>query len=410
MHLPLLIARRYLFAKKSHNVINIISLISAVGIAVGTCALIIVLSIYNGFEDIVKEVYERAEADLVISPVKGKSFSPNSELFDQIRGYSHTALVSEVVQDNVFVTYDGAQEIALIKGVDSTYHSNEMIKSCLLDGEFQLYHGEVAQAVIGRTLAQNMRIRTYSLDPLEVYFPARGREVSMTNPLASLNKEILFAVGIISVGQELDKQIIYLPIESARRLLDYTDQVSSLEIRIDNPANVENARKYFASLLGDDYSVKDKYMQNETVYKMMTYEKMAIFMILLFIIIIISCNVFGSLTMLIIEKKDDIWTLKGIGANDRMVKRIFVEEGWLITLYGVLVGVGLGVALCLIQYYFGVIKMPGNFIVTSYPVVIKFTDILLTVVGVGLVGFIISLIPIWRTLPAIYKEFQTYEV
>lgn len=405
MNLSFRIAKRYLFAKKSHNVINVISLISAVGIAIGTCALIIVLSIYNGFESIVKGVYQKAEADLVITPNTGKAFNPSDSVFREIRSYPHVSSFYEVVEDNAFLVYGKAQGIVLIKGVDTIYGADSRIQSCMLKGDFNLYFGDVAQAVVGRTLAQTMRIQPYLLEPLELYFPAKGRDVSMMNPLSSLNKEVLFPIGIISVEQNLDREIMFIPIDVARNLCGYTCEVTSLEINIDSPELVEKARTDFSEMLGEGFSVKDRYRQNETVYKMMSYEKMAIYMILLFIIIIISCNVFGSLTMLILEKKDDIWTLKGMGANDKLVKRIFVQEGWLIIFYGMLAGVVLGIVLCLIQQYFGVIKMPGNFIVTAYPVVIKFTDILITVAGVAAVGFFISAIPAWRTLPGIYQKY-----
>ena len=406
MHLPLRIAGRYLFARKSHNVINIISLISAIGIAIGTCALIIVLSVYNGFEEIVKSIYHNAEADLVITPVKGKFFFPSTAAFQTIKSDSRILSIAEVVQENVFISYDGHQGVGLIKGVDSIYESDIDIKSCLVEGSFKLYDGQIAQAIVGRTLAQNMKIRPRFLDPLEIYFPKRGESVSMTNPLSSLRKESLFVVGVISIEQNIDKEVVFLPIDVARRLLDFTDEVTSLEIKVRNQGDIDVLQKSFSKILGDDYEIKDRYRQNETVYKMMTYEKVAIYMILLFIIIIISCNVFGSLTMLIIEKKNDIGTLNSMGANKKLVRTIFVEEGWLITLYGIAFGVVLGMILCFIQQYFGVIKMPGNFVITAYPIIIQWTDVILTVLIVSLIGFIISSIPAWKTLPKIYEELE----
>lgn len=404
MHLPYFIAKRYLFAKKSHNVINIISLISAVGIAIGTTALIVVMSVYNGFQDLVQGLYSSYEADLVITPASGKFFSPDNDRFTSIKNDPRVYSVSEIIEENVFATYDKSQGIATIKGVDSVYESNPNHAKMLVEGDFELQHGDIAQAVIGRGLAREMGIMTRFLDPLVIYFPVREEEVSMVNPLSSLRSEVLFPVGIVSVEQNFDKKYIFISLSTARKLLDYTDEVSYLELQLTPDADIDNVQKSFQSLLGDDYVVKNRYQQNETVYKMMTYEKIAIYMILLFIIIVVSCNVFGSLTMLIIEKKDDIHTLKSMGASNRLIQKIFTLEGWLITLSGLVVGIIIGIILCLIQQNFGVIKMPGNFMVTDYPVLIKGADILITFIGVALIGFIITALPAWKVLPKLIEE------
>lgn len=404
MHLPYFIAKRYLFAKKSHNVINIISLISAVGIAIGTTALVVVMSVYNGFQDLVKGLYSSYEADLVISPSEGKFFSSSSEIFAKIKNDKSILSISEVIEENVFATYDKSQGIATIKGVDSVYESNPNHAKMLVEGDFELHHGDIAQAVVGRGLAREMGIMTRFLDPLMIYFPIRGKDVSISNPMSSLRRQSLFPVGIVSVEQSFDKKYIFIPIETARELLDFKDEVSSLEIQLKEGNDPNQIQKQFQALLGDGFKVKNRYQQNETVYKMMTYEKIAIYMILLFIIIVVSCNVFGSLTMLIIEKKNDIHTLKSIGATDRLVQKIFTIEGWLITLSGLVVGIIVGIALCLIQRHFGVIKMPGNFIVTDYPVLINGWDIVLTFFGVALIGFIITALPAWKVLPKLIKE------
>lgn len=404
MHLPYFIAKRYLFAKKSHNVINIISLISAVGIAIGTTALVVVMSVYNGFQDIVKGLYSSYEADLVIVPSEGKFFSPNTESFKKLKESPSIFSISETIEENVFATYDKSQGIATIKGVDSIYESNTNHSKMLVEGDFDLHHGDIPQAVIGRGLARELGIMVRFLDPLIIYFPARGEEVSMVNPMSSLRSQTLFPVGIVSVEQNFDKKYIFIPIETARKLLDYTDEVSSLEIQLNEGSDIHHFQGEFQNLLGDGYKVKNRYQQNETVYKMMTYEKIAIYMILLFIIIVVSCNVFGSLTMLIIEKKEDIHTLKSIGASNKLIQRIFTLEGWLITLSGLVIGIIIGIGLCLIQQHFGVIKMPGNFIVTDYPVLIKAWDIVLTFVGVALIGFLITALPAWKVLPKLIEE------
>lgn len=406
MNLPLFVAKRYLFAKKSHNVINIISLISAVGIAIGTTALVVVLSVYNGFEGLVKGIYSTYEADLVIEPARGKFFTPGGEGFDAVWGDPRVESVSEVLEENVFLTYAGRQSVAVLKGVDSVYLSKPHLDESVVEGEFALKVKGVDHAVVGRGLARELGLRPHFLDALEVYYPRRDADdiLLMMNPMASLSKEILFPSGVVKGDQNVEKSHLFVSIEKARSLLDCSGEVSSLEIIIREGEDVDAVQAKFEEALGEGYEVKNRYQQNETIYKMMTYEKVAIYMILLFIIIVVSCNVFGSLTMLIIEKTDDIHTLESMGASHKLIRNIFALEGWLITFLGMICGVVLGVILCWIQQYFGVIKMPGSFIVNSYPVVVNWIDIVITVVGVSLVGFIITALPAWRVLPKLLAK------
>lgn len=406
MNLPLFVAKRYLFAKKSHNVINIISLISAVGIAIGTTALVVVLSVYNGFEGLVKGIYSTYEADLVIEPARGKFFTPEGEGFDAVWGDPRVESVSEVLQENVFLTYAGRQSVAVLKGVDSVYLSKPHLDESVVEGEFALKVKGVDHAVVGRGLARELGLRPHFLDALEVYYPRRDADdiLLMMNPMASLSKEILFPSGVVKGDQNVEKSHLFVSIEKARSLLDCSGEVSSLEIIIREGEDVDAVQAKFEEVLGEGFMVKNRYQQNETIYKMMTYEKVAIYMILLFIIIVVSCNVFGSLTMLIIEKTDDIHTLESMGASHKLIRNIFALEGWLITFLGMICGVVLGVILCWIQQYFGVIKMPGSFIVNSYPVVVNWIDIVITVVGVSLVGFIITALPAWRVLPKLLAK------
>lgn len=406
MNLPLFVAKRYLFAKKSHNVINIISLISAVGIAIGTTALVVVLSVYNGFEGLVKGIYSTYEADLVIEPARGKFFTPEGEGFDAVWGDPRVESVSEVLEENVFLTYAGRQSVAVLKGVDSVYLSKPHLDESVVEGEFALKVKGVDHAVVGRGLARELGLRPHFLDALEVYYPRRDADdiLLMMNPMASLSKEILFPSGVVKGDQNVEKSHLFVSIEKARSLLDCSGEVSSLEIIIREGEDVDAVQAKFEEALGEGYMVKNRYQQNETIYKMMTYEKVAIYMILLFIIIVVSCNVFGSLTMLIIEKTDDIHTLESMGASHKLIRNIFALEGWLITFLGMICGVVLGVILCWIQQYFGVIKMPGSFIVNSYPVVVNWIDIVITVVGVSFVGFIITALPAWRVLPKLLAK------
>ncbi|MFA5324543.1 MAG: FtsX-like permease family protein [Bacteroidales bacterium] len=393
MNLSSYIAKRYLFAKKSHNVINIISIISAAGIAIGCMALIVILSIYNGFDSIVRSLYSSYTPDLVITPVAGKVFSPFGEKFDLLKKDPSVLSFSEVLEENVFLQYGDKHVIATAKGVDSVYEHTTGLKDHIVEGNFDLQFGGISQVVIGRFLAMELGLKTQFVTPLDVYFPSRTGDVSLLNPISSLKMETLYPAGIVSLDQNFDKKYIFIPLASLRSLLEYENEVSAIEINLVSGVS-KNIQKKFSEILGSDYVIKNKYQQNESLYKLLSYEKLAIYLILLFIMIIISCNVFSSLSMLIIEKKFDIEILKSMGATDRLIKKIFVTEGWLISFCGIVVGVVLGLMICVVQQQFGIVKMPGNFIIDAYPVVIKFTDILIIVFGVGIIGYLIARMPL----------------
>ena len=324
MKLPLFIARRYLFAKKSHNVINIISLISAIGIGLGTAALIIILSVYNGFEGLVKDLYATHESDLLITPANGKSFVPQGEAFKKMRTDSRVKAFCEVVEENIFIKYGNQESVATIRGIDSTFTSVTRLREFIREGSFSLYHGEIPEAVLGRTLASNLGLRVHFVEPLYLYFPSRYRSVSLINPASALNQERVFPSGIFAIEQQFDKKYIFVSISVARNLLEYDNEVTSVELYLNNEGDVYKAQREFKELLGDDYHIKDRYQQNETLYKMMKSEKLSIYIILFFILIVISCNLFGSLSMLIIEKSEDAVTLKSLGATEALIKRVFV--------------------------------------------------------------------------------------
>lgn len=394
MILPFFIAKRYLFAKKSHNVINIISLISASGIALGTMALIIILSVYNGFEDLIKSLYKTHESDLLIVPKEGKSFIPHSQNFDFIRNSDNVISFCEIVEENIFIKYAGQETVATIKGVDSNYQTITKLKKFLVDGEFSLYHGEVPQAIFGRGVASNLGLNINFIDPVYLYFPSRGSPISLINPASSLNQVRVFPSGIFSIEQGYDNKYVFVPIEVARNLTEYENEVTAVELYLKEGSDIESLKEEFGKKIGSGYFVKNRYEQNETLYKMMGSEKLSIYIILLFVIIIISCNLFGSLSMLIIEKREDVESLKSMGANDKLIKKIFLLEGWFISILGIIVGTILGLAICFIQMKYGVVPMPGNFIINSYPVVLKLSDVALTVCGVAVIGYLAAKLPL----------------
>jgi len=397
MKLAPFIAKRYLFAKKSHNVINIISAISAIGMAIGTAALIIIMSVYNGFDSLIRSMLSNVEPDLMITPVTGKVFVPEGETYDWIYDQPSVKNMCGVLQEQVFINYDGQQGLAKAKGVDWIYEDETPLKDHIRDGEFKLHRGDVPLASVGAGLAYSMGINPRFVSPIEIYFPSRTRRLSMANPISSIESIKVWPSSIFSVNNEVDAELMILPIEKMRELLEYDDEVSAVEIRLAEGTDgkeLKRLQKEISTMLGPDFKVKDRFQQNESLYKMMRYEKAAIYMILIFIIIIIAFNIFGSLSMLIIEKRGDIETLRSLGAQDRLIRRIFVLEGWMISLTGLAAGLVVGTGFALLQQHFGFIKMPGQFIVQAYPVILSWTDILLTVIGVAAIGYIIALLPV----------------
>lgn len=390
MRLPLYIAGRYLFARKSHNVINIISAISAAGMALGTAALILVLSVFNGFNGIIEKNLSSVEADLRIVPAEGKVFVPEGPAFDWLYDAPEAGSISSIISDKIFISYDGRQSVVNAKGVDDVYAEETGL---------QLKREDLKLAVVSSDLAWNLGINPKFLSPIQAWYPERRGTISPSNPAASLHTAEVYASSILDIPHTTDsgtEGTIILPIGVMRSLTGYSKDVSAVEIRFAEGLTSRQQRHFLKALrsqLGPEFVVQDRYMQDEALYKMMRYEKAAIFLILLFIVIIIALNIFGSLSMLIIEKQEDMETLRAMGADDRLIRRIFVLEGWLISLLGMAVGIVLGVGLALLQQHFGLVKMPGNFIVDAYPVVLKFWDVLLSAAGVALIGLVIALAP-----------------
>lgn len=396
MNLPLRIALRYLFAKKSHNIINIISLISAIGIAVGSMALIIILSGYNGFDTLVKSTYNSYEADLVLTPQTGKKIPNTDKIISKLKRYG---TVTPVIEENVFVIYGDNQTVAGMRGINITDNSYKMAAN-LQEGEFKLFFGDIPQAVTGTSLAYALGIRTRFVDKLEVYFPKKGENTGRNllslaaNPLAALNKDEFPVAGILNLEKNFDKNLFYIPIANARKLAEYGEnEATSIEVYLlpDKTSNSKKAEKEIRTALeGMNIAVKNHYQQNEAMYKIMRIEKFVIFLILFFVVMIISINIFSSLAMLIIDKNDDIATLSSMGATTDTIKKIFVLQGWLISVAGAISGIIIGLIICLLQIKFGIVSLPGNFITNTFPMEIRFMDMLAVLVGVTLGGYLIA--------------------
>ena len=397
MNLPLFFAGRYLFAKKSHNVINIISAISAAGMAIGTAALIIILSIYNGFDSLVKDMLGDFDPDILITPAEGKVFVPEGEVYDWLYGHEDVKNISCTLTENIFISYEGRQSMVTAKGVDWVYEEESPVRNHIRSGEFALHRGDVPLCVAGSSLAYRLGINPRFLSPVEMYFPSRTRSLSVSSPMSSVESVNVWPSGIFAINSDIDDKYIIVPIETMKELLEYGDEVSGDEIRLKvgcGSKEVASLAKELSQRLGDGFMVNDRFGQNKSLYKMMRYEKLSIFAILIFIVIIIAFNIFGSLTMLIIEKRGDIQTLKSMGAGDALIRKIFILEGWMISLLGLAAGLVLGIGFSLLQQRFGFIKMPGNFIVEAYPVILSAKDVAVTAVSVAAVGLFIACLPV----------------
>ncbi|MBO4427709.1 MAG: ABC transporter permease [Bacteroidales bacterium] len=396
MRLPLYIAFRYLFARKSHNVINIISAISAVGMTIGTAALILILSVYNGFDGIIKANLNDVDSDLRIVPAQGKLFVPEGPAFDKLYDDSRIGTISSLLEDDVFVSYYQMQGLARARGVDVIYEEESRMPAHVAKGEWFLHRGDLRYAAVGVELAQKMTIDPRWSKPIELWYPEREGRISPANPASSLRNESVLPSCLVALNAEIDASLLIVPIETMRSLLGCTDEVSAVDLWFAPGLSGREQRRFTRELhrgLGDGFVIQDRYQQHIGLYKMMRYEKAAIFFILLFVVIIIALNIFGSLSMLIIEKQEDIATLRALGAGDALIRRVFVLEGWLISLLGMAVGLALGVGLALAQQHWGLVKMPGNFLVNAYPVVLNGADVAFTALGVALIGLIIAALP-----------------
>ena len=394
MRLASFIAGRYLFARKSHNVINVISAISVVGMAIGTAALTIILSIYNGFDSLVRDMMGNLEPDILITPSKGKVFVPEGECYDWIYAQESVASMCTVLQEQVFISYDGHQGVAMAKGMDAIAQEESPIRENIRDGKFEFRHGDIPEGVVGVGLAYKMGINPRFLAPIQLYYPSRTRKLSPSSPSSSIEYINIWPSGLFSINSEIDNSYILLDIDKMRELLEYSgEEVSAVEIRMKEGCETRELKRVMDGIserLGEDFTVSDRFRQNESLYKMMKYEKASIYLILIFVILIIGLNIHASLSMLIIEKREDISTLRAMGAGETLIRRVFVLEGWFISLLGLAIGLLLGLAFCLLQQRFGLISMPGNFVIQAYPVVLKASDLLITALSVAILGYLIA--------------------
>lgn len=393
MNFPFFIAKRYLFSKKSHNAINVISAISVCGVALATLAMVCTLSVFNGFQDMVATFFTAFDPQIKITSVKGKVFDGSEPVFAEIRTMPEVAVYSESVEDNAMVQYKGRQAMAVIKGVEDNFDNLTPIDSILFGrGELILHDEVVDYAIPGLQLLSTLGTGIRFLDPLEIYAPKRGSRINMSNPMSSFVSDQLFSSGLtFTVNQEkYDASYIITSISFARRLFQYTNEVSAVNLRLTPDADENTVIKKLKEKLGDDFRVQNRYEQQADTFRIMEIEKLISYIFLTFILMIACFNVIGSLSMLIIDKKNDVQTLRNLGASDSQIVRIFLFEGRMISFIGAVSGVIIGLALCLIQQEYGIISLgtAGSFIVDAYPVSVHAWDVVLVFATVLIVGFI----------------------
>lgn len=395
MNLSFFIARRYLISKKKQNIINIISGISIAGVATGTFALVVVLSVFNGFNDLIKSYFSTLDPDLKITAAEGKLFEPDyltDSLLIDISGIEDYALV---IEENALLKYDTRQYIATIKGVPDNFKTITGIEGLMVDGTFTPESDGSFYAIPGQGVAGQLGISINFTEPIHVYVPKKGTRVSL-NLTSSLNHDYIIPVGVFALLEEVDSRIVFVPLRFARQLFEAGTKVSAVEIRLRDDASVKSIQKQIQEKAGKNYVVKNKYQQHDMLYKTMKSEKWATYLILVFILVIASFNILGSLSMLIIDKKDDIAILKSMGASSKLIRRIFLYEGWLISAIGVIAGLIVGVLVSLAQIHFELLSLPGHgsFVITAYPVKLQIPDLLLITLVVLSIGFLAAWYPV----------------
>lgn len=406
MNCALYIARRYLFSQKSHNAINIISAISVCGVALATLALVCTLSVFNGFHDLISSFFTHFDPDLKVEAIKGKTFEPDSSSLAAIRALPEVEVVSLTLEENAMAKYKGQQVMVTIKGVDDEFQALTHVEEILYGNpEFKLYDEIADYGVLGIQLMYTLGTGFDPYDPVEVYAPRRGTKVNLSNPMASFRRQPLYLPGnVLNINDaRYASSYIVTSLDYALRLFDYEKAVSAIEIRLAPKANESRVRQSIVAIMGEGYTVKNRYEQQAATFKVVEIEKFVTYLFLCFILMVACFNIISSVSMLILDKQSNAETLKSLGATDGFVARIFIYEGNLIALLGAVVGLVLGVVLCLLQQKFGLISLGGGgqFVVDAYPVRVKVTDLILVLVSVVAV----SALSVWLPIKILNKYF-----
>jgi lipoprotein-releasing system permease protein len=394
MNFPFLIARRYLFSKKSTNAINIISGISVVGVAVATMALVVTLSVFNGFSDLVATLFTAFDPQLEVTPTKGKTAPADDPMLTEIRQLPEVSVATECVEDLALVVYRGRQAMVTIKGVDDNFDQLTHIREILYgDGSFELHAADLQYGIVGIRLAEQLGMGYRFDEPLQVYAPRREGQVDILDPEDGFVQDELYSPGVLFAVMQAkyDKGYVLTSVDFARRIFDQQGMLSSLALRLKAGSDLEAVKSKIERIAGDRYTVRDRYEQQDDTFRIMKIEKLIAYIFLTFILLVACFNIIGSLSMLIIDKRDDVTTLRNLGASDHQITQIFLFEGRMISAMGAVIGIVVGLLLCWLQQTFGLIALgssAGSFIIDAYPVSVHLSDVLLVFVTVLIVGFL----------------------
>ena len=389
-----------MFAKKQFNAIHIITAISSVAVGVVTAAMVCVLSVMNGFGVMVEQLFSQFDPDLRITTQKGKSFSISEEKKDELLGLPSVDLLSESITETALVYFEDKQMPVQLQGVDAEFDELTGIEQIITDGHYEVYDGAFDRAVLGQGLAWKLGIGARFVSGIEVYAPKREGKVNMLRPDANFNRETCFIAGTFAVNQQkYDDNLMLVDIDLTRRLLDYdSTEVTALQVAVAEGYSVKQAKKEIVSVLGEGYAVQDRYEQQEDFFRILRVEKLLTTLLLVFILLIATFNGIGSLSMLIIDKQQDIRTLSHLGASEKMIRSVFVLEGWMVNALGAFGGLVVGLVVCLLQEHLGLLKL-GNgveYVIEAYPVAVQGWDIVMVIVVVLALGAISSWIPARR--------------
>ena len=404
MNFPLYVARRYLFSKKSTNAINVISVISVIGVAVATMALVIVLSVFNGFHDLVATFFTNFDPQLEVVPTQGKTAPSDDPLLAKMKALPEVDVATESVEDQALAIYQDHQAMVIVKGVDDNFDQLTHIKDILFgNGTYSLHAGNLQYGIMGIRLAAALGTGARFGDYLRIYAPQKEGQFDATNPSEAFVVDSLLSPGVVfSVTQsKYDKNYIIAPIAFARNLFGQQGRLSSLEFRLKDGSDLDAVKKEMQEIGGAKYKVMDRFEQQADTFKIMQIEKYIAYIFLTFILIVACFNIIGSLSMLIIDKKEDVVTLRNLGANDRQISQIFLFEGRLISAFGAIIGIGLGLLLCWLQQQYGLVSLgssSGSFVINAYPVSVHYDDVALIFLTVIVVGWVAVWYPVKRSL------------
>ena len=400
MNLAWLFAQRYFVARKSTNAINIIAAVSVIGMMVGTMALLLVLSVFNGFEDLVTSLYNSFNPDLKVEARIGKTFEVDSSTIYKLEHLPGIKAVSEVLEENALLRYNDKDMVGRLKGVDDKFIDVSGIDSTIVGGKYMLTDADsLNYAVVGLGIQAMLGVNIDNqFSRLEIYMPRRQGKVSTTSPENAFKQQVIYPIGVYAIQQDFDAKYTIVPLQFMRNLLDYdTPQVSALEIALLPNANMVTVQTAVEQLLGKDFKVADRYQQDEFLYKVMRTEKWAVYLILTFILIIAAFNIVGSLSMLVIEKKHDLGILRAMGANSQFIRRVFMLEGILLGGVGGAMGMLLAFVICLAQQHFKLLRLAGDtFLIDAYPVSMRWFDFLMVGITVIIIALLAAYFPAQR--------------